>query len=602
MKETKAIKTLLPLLRIYPFAVPIVVLLGILSSISEGLGVSLFIPFIQNLEQLSEASVNNNFLINFLNNLFVGIPPQQRLFIIPLCILGTILIKNCLLYGNTIFFSWLNWRISHRLRCNIFQQLLTVNYSFLESQQSGKFVSVLNNETWQTAQALAALISFIISVCTISVFVSLLVLISWQLTLLVGLFVIVISSTIQAVTRKVKILGEQAAQANAVFVNRAIEGLAGMRVIRAFGRESYELDYFERVSDRVCNYFTKLDKLSGGVYPLSEVLYTAALTFILVAAIQDKSNLPTLLTFIFMLYRLQSPLRQLDSARVNIVALSGSIKEVMSLLKCADKTYIRSGNIPFQGLRKGVFFDDVTFRYNDLDRPALQNISLKIPKGKTTAIVGYSGAGKSTLIDLICRFYEVTEGEIYIDGDRLKDLNLASWRERIAIVSQDLYIFNTTLRENIAYGRLDATEEEIIAAAKLANADEFINKLPLGYDTKVGDRGIRLSGGQRQRIALARAIIRNPEILILDEATNALDSISENLIQESLRTLSQSRTVIVIAHRLSTIEDADQIIVLNEGRVMEQGNLQELLKLNGLFAQLYRLQYRRQEQDNYPTI
>lgn len=596
MKEAKAVKTLLPLLKIYPFAVPIVIILGILSSISEGLGISLFIPFIQNFEQLSGSSASDNFLIKFLNNLFAGIPPQERLFIIPLCILGTILIKNGLLYCNTIFFSWLNWRISHRLRCNIFQQLLTVNYSFLESQQSGKFVSVLNNETWQTAQALAALISLIISVCTILVFVTLLVLISWQLTLLVSLFVVAISSSIQAVTRKVKHLGEQAAQANAVFVNRAMEGLAGMRVIRAFGRESYELEYFEKASDQVCNYFTKLDKLSGGVYPLSEALYTTALTFILVVAVQDKSNLPTLLTFIFMLYRLQSPLRQLDSARVNIVALSGSVKEVMALLKCANKTYIRSGNIPFQGLKKRIFFDGVTFGYNDLDQPALQNISLEIPKGKTTALVGYSGAGKSTLIDLICRFYEVTEGEIYIDSYRLRDLDLASWRERIAIVSQDLYIFNTTLRENIAYGRLDATEEEIIAAAKLANAHEFISKMPLGYDTKVGDRGIRLSGGQRQRIALTRAIIRNPEILILDEATNALDSISENLIQESLRTLSRSRTVIVIAHRLSTIEDADQIIVLEEGRVKEQGNLQDLLKLNGLFAQLYRLQYRQQDQ------
>jgi ABC-type multidrug transport system fused ATPase/permease subunit len=522
----------------------------------------------------------------------VCIPPENRLFVIPLCILGTILIKNLLLYGNTVFFSWLNWRISHRLRFKIFQQLLKVNYSFLESQQSGKFVSVLNNETWQTAQALAALISLIISVCTISVFVTLLVLISWQLTLLVGLFVLVISSTIQAVTRKVKHLGEQAAQANAVFVNRAMEGLAGMRVIRAFGRESYELKYFEQASDQVCNYFTKLDKISGSVYPLSEVLYTAALTFILVVAVQDKSNLPTLLTFIFMLYRLQSPLRQLDSARVNIIALSGSVKEVMALLKCADQAYIRSGDIQFTGLKKGIFFEGVTFRYHESEPPALKNISLEIPQGKTTAIVGYSGAGKSTLIDLICRFYEVMEGEIYIDGYRLRDLDLASWRQGIAIVSQDLYIFNTTLRENIAYGRLDATEEEIIAAAKLANAHEFISKLPLGYDTKVGDRGIRLSGGQRQRIALTRAIIRNPEILILDEATNALDSISENLIQESLRTLSQSRTVIVIAHRLSTIEDADKIIVMNEGRVVEQGNLQELLKLNGLFAQLYRLQYR----------
>ena len=185
----------------------------------------------------------------------------------------------------------------------------------------------------------------------------------------------------------------------------------------------------------------------------------------------------------------------------------------------------------------------------------------------------------------------MSEGEIYVDCCSLRSLNLSDWRNQIAIVSQDVYIFNATVQENIAYGRLDATKDEIVAAAKLANAHEFITQLPQEYDTKVGDRGLRLSGGQRQRIALARAIIRNPEILILDEATNALDSISEQLIQEALNTLSQNRTVIVIAHRLSTIEQADQIIVLQEGRVIEQGTLQHLLRLDGLFAQMYKLQY-----------
>ncbi|MEJ1938356.1 ATP-binding cassette domain-containing protein, partial [Nostoc sp. NIES-2111] len=207
-------------------------------------------------------------------------------------------------------------------------------------------------------------------------------------------------------------------------------------------------------------------------------------------------------------------------------------------------------------------------------------------------IVGPSGAGKSTIIGLICRFYNLEIGEIYIDDYPLKELNLRDWREQIAIVSQDVHMFSTTVLANIAYGRLDATEEEVIAAAKLANAHQFISELPQGYDTKVGDRGVRLSGGQRQRIALARAIVRNPEILILDEATNALDSISEHLIQEALNTLSDNRTVIVIAHRLATIEQADKIIVLNAGQVVEQGNLQDLLKLNGLFAQLYDLQHR----------
>jgi subfamily B ATP-binding cassette protein MsbA len=243
------------------------------------------------------------------------------------------------------------------------------------------------------------------------------------------------------------------------------------------------------------------------------------------------------------------------------------------------------------GLKRSLTFQSVGFRYNSTDKPALQENSFSIIKGKTTAIVGPSGAGKSTLIGLICRFYDVTEGEIYVDEHPLRELDLVSFRSHIAIVSQDIYIFNTTVRDNIAYGRLDATEAEIINAAKQANAHEFITKFPEGYDTILGDRGVRLSGGQRQRIALARAIIRDPQIFILDEATNALDSVSENIIQEAINTFGQNRTVIIIAHRLSTIEQADKILVLQEGRVVEQGNFQQLLKLNGLFTRLYHLQY-----------
>lgn len=593
MKEAQAIKTLLPLLKLYPWAIPAIITLGLLSSVLEGLGLSLFIPLLQSLEQATSQSVSENGLIGFLNRLFIHISPNNRLLIIASCIFGSILLKSCISYSNAILFSWFNSRISHRLRAGIFKQLLSVSYIFLESNESGKLMNTLATETWQTSRALAVLVSLIINVCTISVFVILLLLISWQLTVLVAVALVLISISIQLVTREVKSLGQQAVQANKILANRMWEGFGGMKVIRAFGRESYEQERFEEASKDVRSTFLKLDMLSGAVNPLSEVLSAALLLCILVIALlQDRAALPTLLTFIFILYRLQPQVKQLDSARVGLVALTSSVEDVMSLLDRSDKPYIRSGRIPFPGLQQAISFESVTFRYNPQEKPALQDISICIPRGKTTALVGPSGAGKSTLIGLMCRFYDVTEGEIYVDDCPLRQLNLDSWRRRIAIVSQDIYMFSATVRENIAYGRLEATEDEIIAAARLANAHEFISQLPYGYNTEVGDRGIRLSGGQRQRIALARAIVRNPDILILDEATNALDSISEHLIQEALDTLSQNRTVIVIAHRLSTIEQADQIVVLEEGRVIEQGNLQNLLKLNGLFAKLYHLQYR----------
>ncbi|PIG92050.1 ABC transporter ATP-binding protein [Gloeocapsopsis sp. IPPAS B-1203] len=591
MKDINDTKSLIPLLKLYPWAIPVIIILGTLSSLAEGLGISLFIPFLQSVSHTTSQAHSQNLLVGTLNQIFGNLSFNSRLVIIPLCIFGSVLLKNCLVYGNTVLFSWLNWQISDRLRRGIYKQLLSVSFGYLERNQSGRFLSILDKETWQTSQALSVFISLITSACTIVVFVILLFLISWQLTILVAVAMLLISWSVQSVTRQVKSVGKQAARANAAFVSRALEGLSGMKVIRAFGRESYEQERFEQASQEVCTAFRRLDVISGAVNPFSEVLSTALLTGILIVALQDQSNLPTLLTFIFMLYRLQPQMKLFDSARVNLGGLTGSVEQVMELLNRADKTYIFSGKLPFKGLKQAIAFNCVTFRYDPLEKPVLQQISITIPCGKTTAIVGPSGAGKSTLIGLLCRFYDVTTGDIYVDGEPLKQLNLADWRSRIAIVSQDTYLFSSTIKENIAYGRLDATTDEIVAAAKLAHAHDFILELPQGYETKVGDRGVRLSGGQRQRLALARAIICNPEILILDEATNALDSISEHLIQEVLQSFGQNRTVIVIAHRLSTIEQADQIIVMEKGRIREKGSIQSLLQLNGLFAQLYHLQH-----------
>ena len=597
MKNKNVITSLLPLLKLYPWAIPTIIVLGIISSFSEGLGISLFIPLLQSVSepssQLSNQLGHSNYLVDTLNTFFANYSSQTRLLIIALCILASIIIKNGLSYINSILFSGFNARIGHRLRSKIFEQLLNVSYSFLETNESGKLMNTLASETWRTSQALSTLVGLIITTCTITVYVFLLILISWRLTLLVTVCMALISFIIQLLTRQIKTLGEQAVEANSNLAIRMWEGFSGMKTIRAFGRERYEQRQFDETSNKVRTTFFKLDILSGIVSPLSEVLSAVLLLCILVVALlQDKTALPTLLTFIFILYRLQPQVKQLDGARVGLMALTSAVDEVSSLLDCSDKPYIRSGSISFPSLTQEICLKSVDFYYNPDEKPALEDMSLSIPACKTTAIVGPSGAGKSTLIGLICRFYDATSGEIYVDDYPIQELKLDDWRHQIAIVSQDVHMFSTTVLENIAYGRLDATEKEIIAAAKLANAHNFITQLPQGYDTKVGDRGIRLSGGQKQRIALARAIVRDPQILILDEATNALDSISEHLIQEALNTLSQNRTVIVIAHRLSTIEQADQIIVLNEGRVTEQGNLKQLLKLNGLFARLYNLQHR----------
>ena len=593
IKKFNVVRSLLPLLRSYPWAIPAIITLGVFSSLAEGIGISLFIPFIQSFDQTNYNSSTGNWLVDSLGQLFNSVPSGYRLLTVSICIFGSVLFRASTSYSNSILFSWLDARISHRLRSDIFEQLLTVSYRFLERTEFGKILNTLSSETWRTSQALAYFVNLIITSCTLAVYVTLLLLISWKLTLVVSVAMLLISMIVRQITRHVKNLGKEATQTNAELTNRMIEGVEGMKVIRTFGRESYEQERFDLASERVSKVFMKLRLIAEAVYPVYEVLAAALLVSILYSTFRTPENLPALLVFVFVLYRLQPKVMALDEARVGLNSLAAAVEEVTSLLDRTNKPYLISGKTPYQLLKKSISFEKVTFHYDPSERPALQDISIRIPSGKITALVGPSGAGKSTLIKLILRLYEVTEGEIYIDDYPLRALDLASWRSGISLVSQDIYIFNTTVRENIAYGRLDTTEDEIIAAAKHADAHNFIRQLPQGYDTKLGDRGVRLSGGQQQRIALARAIVRNPEILILDEATSTLDSISEHLIQEALDTLSKNRTVIMIAHRLSTIEQADHIIVLEEGHVREQGDLQHLLKLNGLFARLYELQYWR---------
>ena len=300
------------------------------------------------------------------------------------------------------------------------------------------------------------------------------------------------------------------------------------------------------------------------------------------------------MTFLVLLYRLQPRVKQFDADRVTLDGLSASVEEVRNLLDESDKPYLRSGSRVPASIEKGITFENVFFQYDSRKSAALSQVNCSINIGETTALVGPSGAGKSSMISLICRFYDPSSGRLLIDGVPLPELNLAWWRSQIAVVSQQVYLFNASVAENIAYGKLDATREEIVEAARKAHAVEFIEKLPNGFETILGDQGIRLSGGQRQRLALARAFIRDPEILILDEATNSLDLISEGVVQDALAQFGRNRTVLIVAHRISTIEHADKIVVLDSGRVIESGTVPQLLAAGGLFSRFYALQLRSQ--------
>jgi len=430
----------------------------------------------------------------------------------------------------------------------------------------------------------------LINVCSITVYFTLLMLISWKLTLIVTAIMLLISVIVRILTRQTKNIGEKVTQQNTELTNRMVAGIDGMNVIRAFVREPYEQERFGLTSNRLNDLIVRLTMLHGIIGPVYQVLTAALLLTVLLTNIHSPGRIHSILVFILILYRFQPKIIALDGARNRMISLAPAVEEISNLLAETRKP-LPNGSLPFRGLKNGISLNNMSYRYNPEDLPALRNVSVFIPAGKTTALVGQSGAGKSTLIKLLLRYYDPSVGNIFVDENPLKSLNIESWRESIALVSQDVYVFNASIRDNIAYGRLGSDEEEIISAARKADAHDFICQLPHGYDTIVGDRGVRLSGGQRQRVTLARAIVREPKVIILDEATNSLDSISEDLVRDALKKLGLDCTVIVIAHRLFSIEHADHIIVLDKGIACEQGTFEALCKHNGIFADLYKSQY-----------
>jgi ABC-type multidrug transport system fused ATPase/permease subunit len=580
-------RTLTPLLRRHRKLVAAVLVLGVLSSLAEGIGISLFIPFLHSLGEVQQPAAGDNWLTETLGRFFDGIPPDDRLLLVSACIFASVVLKVTLSYGSRVLFSCFDSRLGHELRTRVFGEILTVGYGYIERAQSGNLLNTLSTETWRATEAARTLIGMVITVCTLVVYTALLLLISWQLTLIVAGVMLMIAVTVHVLTRRVKSMGEVVTRVNSALAVRMIEGLEAMKLIRAFGREPHERRRFDEASERVSSAFFKLGLLSSLVSPVYQMLSAALLVSILYGTLQSPSNLPAVLVFIFVLYRLQPLVQSLDSERVHLVSLLPSVENMFSVLNPGQKPYIRSGSEAFSRLQEGLAFNHVSYRYGPQDEPALEDVSFFIPACRTTALVGPSGAGKSTVVNLLIRLYDVDNGAITVDERPLRSLDIAAWRSRIALVSQDVYVFNATVRENIAYGRLEASYEEIVEAARKADAHHFISRLSDGYDTRIGDRGVRLSGGQRQRLALARAIVRDPDILILDEATNALDALSEELIQDTLITLGRDRTVIVIAHRFSTIEHADHVVVLDEGRVREEGSVRSLIERHGLFAKLY---------------
>lgn len=585
---------LLQTVRRYPGWMLLTIVLGFSGAVFNGVSTALIVPVLLSfLGQPLE-------LPPLLSQLMVWPPlntisPDVRLGLLTVAIALLIGLKNLAMYLSTVVSGILKRNLVCQMREDGLQLLLEVDLDFFARTGMGDVMNRLNMEVGRAAAAIATLVRSLTTVLTILVFAGLLLVLSWPLTLIsTGLLggVLLVN---QAEIARSRQAGEHLSTASKAYSMNLLDVLTGMRLVRSTANETHEFQRLRRlVYEREQAEYASLAS-SAAIAPLTEIAGVMALIGIVwmgraVLTEQVEALSTVLLTYLLIIFRLLPLIAQLNQARTQVANTAPSIDITRNFLRRDDKPFMANGTVPFTSLRDSICFERVSFRYSTQAEWALHEVSLVIPRGTKVAVVGTSGAGKSTLADLLPRFYDPTQGRIVIDGRDLREFNLHTLRRAMGIISQETVLFNATVRANLTYGCPEATEADLWAAAKLANADSFIAQLPHGLETPIGDRGVMLSGGQRQRLAIARALLQNPEILILDEATSALDSVSERLVQDALERLSCDRTTLVIAHRLSTIQDADQIVVLDRGHVMEQGTHEELLKQGGYYARFYTLQ------------
>lgn len=558
-------------------------LLAVLASIFEGISLTLIIPLVQYLDVGSAPPPGQGRMMAFLNELTELVPVQSKLLAIVIAILAAVIIKSAISYANMSLLGVVYGRLSHTLRTCIFAKIIDTPLAEFESDRSGRLLNILNHETWRATDALRFLFTIVINLATIVVLVCILLFLSWRLTLIALACIAVIAPFAHVMGVRAKAISKQGTAENEVLAKRTWTALNGMRMIHAFGCEKSEINRFQNSSERVRGLFLKMAMYTMATAPVAEVAITAVIALLLLFVQASGLSIGAFAGFLVILYRLQPRVLALASAHTSLLALHANVLAVSEILRQPAEAEASAGR-SFGGLRKGLSFENVTFTYKGNAEPALADVSFRIPRGSVIAIVGASGAGKSTLIDLLLRFQRPQQGRILVDDIPLNELDPASWRASLGVVNQDPYIFDDTVAANLSYGSPGATKADIVEAAQLACADDFIRTLPQAYDTIVGERGTQLSGGQRQRIALARALLRRPDILILDEATNALDAATERAFQRALAAYAKHRTVIVVAHRLATIADADHVVVLEAGRIVEQGSPAALLKAGRAFA------------------
>ena len=534
----------------------------------------------------------NDQLKYWTNELILRETPKETLKTLCLTILVVFVVKNIFLYVKNLALTFVQFNLITQIRNYLFDHFHNLSISFFDKNRSGELTSILVNDVSNMRIALGTSFHKVfIEPINIITFISILFIINIKLAT-IALFIIPITSFIVLlIGRSIRRKSKRTAEQIAGIMGRITEILNSIRVVKAFGNEDYESMRFKKEQNKYYSLITRRARLKLTASPITETI--GAIIGVLLlwiggldVLVLKKMSSEDFIRFILIMFSVLGPIRLLSNVGIQLQMGIASAERVFKVLDTKAEVSEVKDPVKIDTFRKSIEFKNVGFFYENNDS-VLKDVSFNIEKGKMVAIVGPSGAGKSTIADLISRFYDVKSGSILLDGNDLRDISIKTLRKNLGIVTQETILFDETIEFNIAYGKIHYSQDELVKASKAANAYNFINDQPNGFQTIIGEKGLKLSGGQRQRIAIARAILRNPPILILDEATSSLDTNSEREVQMAIDNLMRERTTVVIAHRLSTIKQSDLIIVLEDGKIVERGNHTSLLKNNGLYYQLY---------------